>query len=124
MAALSWRKNKSETIPGTMLYQIALVKLHCHNIECRTSPAAAAKPEMHLAASSDVNVLAVAVQHKTLNIKAIETIRAALFPNFAATGTQKRFPSPRSKKLNCEVSRYCSKGTDHTHSENAIHITG
>ena len=54
MAARSWRKKMSETMPGTILYLV--MSVHSFHTRGRlfTSPAAAAKPEKHLAANSPV----------------------------------------------------------------------
>lgn len=77
-------------------YQVALTMY-------LTSPAAAANPEMHLAASKDVNDFALAVQQRTAKSRAIDVINEALFPNLTANGTHTRLPNPNNKKLNCEL---------------------
>lgn len=89
----------SETIPGTMLFNIvSLATSSCSN--ALTSPAAEAKPDTHLAARSPLKVVSLAVQMRTAKSIMTEMIRDARLPNLTPIGTQNRLPKPRSKKLN------------------------
>jgi hypothetical protein len=68
-----------------------------------TSPAAEAKPEMHLATSSSLNELTLAVHASTANNSAVDISIVGRLPYLTEKGTQIMLPTPRSRKFNWQL---------------------